>query len=622
MLFKFCCYCYFVVDPSDAIYLVPKISFYLMQKYYAADAPKTSEYAFFKKLKKDADTSHSYPLHKEGNQPMDFQSNDCTIEITGMSKHSCEDLRSSSVVEKVGAIKYDLFLSPHGGALKNSGSQYPDVEVFSTKRQKLRQWVADISLPQTDKLPSKGCDLVSLLLSRLFPEGNENNNCRDKRYRKKENDTKHMSLAFPESDIYIKEPIWTDRRDLKEAQRGPYLDDFSSEYWPNRSIEIIPQKWDALDSDFPSTSYATKTHFQHEIRKPGCHFGGGRTASLINESDPCFRFPFENYGSHASSHLKQLVEFQDIDESALGRDPSTLLLSWDFDNVKDGLDLSITTHNAGVISNSTLVTSRDNHQQSLDNRFSTTGFSSSSFLSNYPPKYISLPHFLSVDFQARDFGRHLLEEKCLVAEPDHFPLALSCTPKYLSLVEDTDTENTSEASSVSLSPQNHHWFTSKIFSEKHHPILESLLSPGLDIDLGFKCLSMMDSFGERRSSTCHAFQSPQKDYTCSYLTEEERDINLGWKCLSMIDAFGEHHSSTCHAFQSHQKEDTCSYLTEEEQVSCLYSSNHRKTVTPCSEDTYHSHNCSSINLQISLNKEMAHPLQVSNSSWGRSEEEI
>lgn len=41
------------------------------------DAPKTSEYAFFKKLKKNA-CGHSYPVEKGNNQLKDVELSECT----------------------------------------------------------------------------------------------------------------------------------------------------------------------------------------------------------------------------------------------------------------------------------------------------------------------------------------------------------------------------------------------------------------------------------------------------------------------------------------------------------------------------------------------------------------
>lgn len=80
-----------------------------------------------------------------------------------------------------------------------SGNQYANGEIFSRKREKLRQCIADVLIPDIEKLSSKGlgtvallivdvfviflyreykfcrCDIVSMLLSRLFPMSIEEN---------------------------------------------------------------------------------------------------------------------------------------------------------------------------------------------------------------------------------------------------------------------------------------------------------------------------------------------------------------------------------------------------------------------------------------------------------------
>ncbi|XP_059660216.1 uncharacterized protein LOC132306711 isoform X2 [Cornus florida] len=718
----------------------------------SSDAPKTSEYAFFKKLKKDAGCDHSYQLRKEDTQLNHFESS----EITNMSKSSCGDLRSSLLFEKVGpvnnylflsplagasknsevtnvvkdrlkdirspllvrkvsSVNHDLLFSPLGGASKNSETQYSVEEIFSKRRERLLQWVAETSLPEVDKLSAKGCDLVSVLLSRLFPNGNENNYFRDSKPRQTETGTKNkllafpesddkeltwnhergfmmpkhgphcndfsaecwsngsrdgifsrwntvgsdspetqvqyknrksgcdydggrtgnlinqndpyvhfcfqnhrslvsshlkeldkfqdvnesalgrepralllgwdsenvkdgqgLSLAYPESDTYVKELNWTHRRDFMESILGPDSSEFSSECWSNGSGEIILSGSNTLVSDSPSTSYATRTHLLYGNKKPASGFDSGRSASLLTDSDSYVQSRFENHGSMASNHLNQLDEFQDPNESACGRETHALLLGWDSDNMRDGGDLSVTAHNAEMNLHSTLATSWGDDQESVDNGFDATELYPTSFFSNYPHKFTSLPHFRLADFHAHDFRRLLEDEKYLVAKLNPFPQTLSPIPKCLNLVEGCNNDNTCEAGSMFLSPQNYQWFIGKVLSEKHLSGMEALLSSGLDLDLEWKCFPETDSFREHYLSTCHTFQSPQKEGKCSYL------------------------------------------LTEEEQEIRPYS-----TIAHFAKDTLKSHNWPSINFQISLSKEMASsPLQLGNSSWLRSEEEL
>ncbi|KAK9281449.1 hypothetical protein L1049_004351 [Liquidambar formosana] len=370
------------------------------------NGPKTSEYAFFKKLKKDAgQTVHSYPLQKEGSQVEKFESSDRTGEMTNMVRHSFKNLKSSVLVENVTPITVDLFpsplssssknsgmnnmvkhniknhmsplliekakpinfdpySSPLGGPAKNTGSRYWHEEVFSTRRQRLRQWIAETS-PGIDELCSKGYDLVSILLGRLFPESNENDCCRDPKFKQAEVDIETQLIALPESDADIKEHHWTTTSSFMEPEHIPCMDDGSLACWSNSNREIRLSKWECEVCDSP-TSHANETNLQYKRREFDWDLAGGRTARLCTERDSVF----ENYRSLASNQLRELDDFHGPNESSLGRQPHTLLLGWNSDKMKDEQGLSITSHNTELSLYPTLPTSwREDQCQSLDNRF-------------------------------------------------------------------------------------------------------------------------------------------------------------------------------------------------------------------------------------------------------------
>ncbi|GAB2281898.1 hypothetical protein Dimus_016462 [Dionaea muscipula] len=173
------------------------------------DDPKTSEYAFFKKLKQDVTKKfHPYPQHKRqlrngrytdhmGGEMADinvknlkplshankaaptdpgslislqlstFMSPDMVREDGGQlnfnssspSKHQTSDCLAS-------------FLSPHSSTEVNAGSKHRGGKVFHTKRQTLQKWIKQTLFPENNE-PPKGCDLVSLLLLRLLPQRTE-----------------------------------------------------------------------------------------------------------------------------------------------------------------------------------------------------------------------------------------------------------------------------------------------------------------------------------------------------------------------------------------------------------------------------------------------------------------
>ncbi|KAK9993240.1 hypothetical protein SO802_022943 [Lithocarpus litseifolius] len=87
--------------------------------------PKTSEFAFFKKLKDNAGHKYqSHTLHKEENQSKKFKINDCSGGNSNSVKFSCKDFSSSLLAENVTPSNFSSHLSPLGGASKKSGDYY------------------------------------------------------------------------------------------------------------------------------------------------------------------------------------------------------------------------------------------------------------------------------------------------------------------------------------------------------------------------------------------------------------------------------------------------------------------------------------------------------------------
>lgn len=574
----------------------------------ASNAPKTSEYAFFKKLKKNAGCSHSYASQKE-NQSKNFEPSGCSRGISEklknirdnskssflvekrrpitkslflsplanasttseaaniVDKGSDKDMRSPLSVEKVIPIDLSFLFSPLGGASKTSGTEHLD-GVFSGKRKRLRQWVANTSFPNTEESCSEGCDLVSVLINRLFPDTAENNCCRNEKPRQMRTETKFSSYAFPELDTGDKDCHWTPRRDLLETKYGCYSDDVCSRSAEN--LEIVPSEWDTEGCDAPLIRHASRSHFQFGKNKFRADYEGD-TPSMITMQDPYFCSNVENYESTASRHIKGLNDFRGMDESVNGRGPSTLLLGWDVDSCEDQGVLSITKQNAEM--NYTMAASWDDHQQSLDNCSVESELDTSSFLFSYPFQFTSLPHHHSAPFS------NVNEKKFLLAELKHFPLSLPCTPTCHNLLKDCDTYDTCDGSST-FSPLNHQWVLSKVFNEKHHRDIEPFLHPsGLGFDLGWMHLSI-SSFSDLYSPSYEGSQSPSKESPCSYL------------------------------------------LTEEQHEDCFYSSNHSQNITHFSEDTLNNHERFSTNSWIPIDKEMSTPVLLDSSSWLRTEEDM
>ncbi|CAK9133445.1 unnamed protein product, partial [Ilex paraguariensis] len=508
-----------------------------------SDAPKTSEYAFFSKLRKSAGGSHSHPLGNEDNQLKSGKPSDCNGAISNKFKHSSKDLRSSFLAEKarptnedsflaclngeskkatdiadkvkrsfkdfssplltenVTPINHNLFPSAHGGALKNAGN-WSEKGVFFAKRQKLRQGVSDTSLPEVDELCSKGLDLVSVLLSRLLPEGNENNYCRNPKSKQEDSDTTNQIDNLYESDNLIL---------VRHSQRE------------------CPHRIGWVDSDSPSASYG-KIHFPYEERNYDRDLDGRRTSTLCKNRDSSFCLSFGNYGSHELSHPKVMNEFRELNGAALERDPHTLFLGWDFEKEKNERELSLAYHNREINLYSTLLASwDDDHQENLFDRLDASPPCSASLFSKYPMNFSSLPHLYSVRFPRQEFRSQHEDQKHVFVEMDQFPLTISCNPPYPKLVEDCNANNIFESKSIILSPQNHSLFPSNFYSEKYYPGLEAILLPsGMDIDFRWRCLSMTESPTNHHSSTYGA-SFPQRagiSMNSQLLAEEKKESSL------------------------------------------------------------------------------------------------
>ncbi|XP_058746615.1 uncharacterized protein LOC131619541 [Vicia villosa] len=220
--------------------------------------PKTSEYAFFKKLKKDASLKFSSGLVKEDGSlsSKKSESGECSKERTVDVRVGTMGCNSSKINKNLSTFKMDSFLSPSVGAwnksdmysmsskLKSSqgfgdtkpqrfsqeGNQNEDGDIFSRKRQKLRQCVADTLFLNTEKLCSKGLDIVSMLLSRLFPMSTDctvKNKYKEANPEKIETATRYDLLDYQESDsdVQFKEHYLVPKRKFLELESAPYFND-------------------------------------------------------------------------------------------------------------------------------------------------------------------------------------------------------------------------------------------------------------------------------------------------------------------------------------------------------------------------------------------------------------
>ncbi|XP_044491290.1 uncharacterized protein LOC123215315 isoform X2 [Mangifera indica] len=501
-----------------------------------AGEPKTSEYAFFKKLKtKAGHGSQSRPLDKEesGSKLLgsSYLSNvDCSDAI----KNSFNDLRLpiepclnpdlllSPVVkvdEKKAATDFgDIYRARKSmeeyniaGRPQGIGNQQEDL--FSTKRRKLRQWVTDTAFPEIEELCSKRYDFVSVLLSRLLPQINEEYSFKIPESEQGESNT---LLSWPHSNIHLKKPHYTSTRNVTEIEFDPYLEHYRDEA-PTRS-----------DS---GRYYGHNSLLDNILRVPSYESGGIRNT-----------IPWIEGGSVSSLSKKnrylppvmveELDDSQYLDGSLFGREKHPLLLEWDSPNEPKERYSAVVSKNTELVTYSTPSTPwGSNHDPDRYKEYGSIGASElcvSSLIYNYHPNFYALAHSSSNRYDKHEFGSKSLgsQEEDTPEDFNNYPLALSHMPNYLCTGEDFHF-TAFRGSRASLSPGNHHWFSSEVSSERHlGPGTEAHLSSELDFCLGRKFLSMNNSSNVHYSSIDPAVQCHQEENIFSQFIDEDKHANF------------------------------------------------------------------------------------------------
>ncbi|XP_011083090.1 uncharacterized protein LOC105165696 isoform X2 [Sesamum indicum] len=369
-----------------------------------SDAPKTSEYAYFVKVKNDAAHARCHSLHKKKKQLNSSTTNYVsreTINPSDVLRRSMKDLRSSVSGEMAGPS--DPFLSPHGDeydepdqiiskeptnktkkrpqliseivspvrqnplssllneASRDSENQCNEKEIFPAKRHRFCERVAHISSFGAEKLHPRGFDLVSSHLTRLLPHGNENNDPRG------DTDNSSKTLTFQESGYLDKGLHLSHERDwdmdLPKLGSG-------------ESSEIVLSDRDTFASGFPFPKYAAESHVQDELM----------------DLDQCSRNSIDRSSLHDCSfcthyrsglfHFKDLDEFGSIVEHA--REPHGLSPEWDVEWRKHWADSSSTIHDtAKNVCPGLATTWNVNQQPIVDKLLDAKGLCSSPLISNY-----------------------------------------------------------------------------------------------------------------------------------------------------------------------------------------------------------------------------------------------
>ncbi|XP_070003800.1 uncharacterized protein [Nicotiana sylvestris] len=581
---------------ADPLPNVGRVAF--SKKYQTArnprsDMPKTSEYAFFKKLKKDVGHSNSDLLHRRSKLSKNSTS--------GISKEA--KLKSFSLPTAVTPVDSNLRLSPLAGPSNNSGSQYSGNGIFAAKRQKLRQQANALFL-DVEKLNSERFDLVSALLSRLFPGRKEGEDFWDSKVRKGDSSTTSLAHAKPDharphskhkEDVTIPE--------YRMSQTDGCLTNFFC-----RPKERVPLEWDNFNSAFHLIDYDAETGLLCED-VDNSQISNNKSISLWDQSDSLPSLSFDRHG-FADHLLPDRLHSANIPVS---REAQNLFLDWDFNEEKNDPALAITTSGGNKLCSPIATLPHVDYQRSTEKKLDALALSS---LYTNSACFDALPYFHSNNFQqklfptkfcSRDFGTILEHEECAVARLDQFDLPLLCNSEDFNSLEDhnPDFRTILEHEECGVARLDHY----------DQPLLCYLED----------FTSLEDCNPE------NAFESG--NVIVSYLSHLEKNHcdseellpialdTFGWNFLSATSSQLQRGLSTYHTFRLPHRKDTVG-LTNEEIKYNLYDLNPRETAPQSFEQSFNSHIWYSRNSEVSCDKARGGSLLLENSSRVTSVEEI
>ncbi|XP_011659159.1 uncharacterized protein LOC101207408 [Cucumis sativus] len=457
---------------------------------------KTSEFAFFKKFKEDASHrfSSSLPRQKEL-QSKKFNSNDCFRERASPVENGCKDYTSHHLVEKVTPVNFNSLHLPLGNSSKISDvdvlhahktfkdiqSKQRNVEnddIFSRKRQKLRQFIQNMSFHGTGESYEKGYGVISRLLSRLIPERNQ--------YKFNNNLEKIQRLR---------------------GRCCPWLD---YEHHLNNSLSpcrLNKSRGRSFShSDFSTNSEDNNFQIKYRTKEFDCNVD--RKMTLLNVTAAV-----ENYRSFISSLFKPQYGLYDQDEHFHLRKQKLkpLLLGWDTDYIKDESSSQLTELN--TIAKSPISFADD--QPTMHESFGAAPLCSSPFPSSNRTNLNSLPYSSLASSQIHGLSWQNVAGEDIGTTFNNLHLNFSSVPKFLhqwnSSVDDGGCHD--------LCAQNTDWVMNNVLDDgSQHPSIESLCASGLVFDFGCKYLS--DS-KEQRQTAYHILKYPLDEIQPTALTNEE-----------------------------------------------------------------------------------------------------
>ncbi|XP_050365542.1 uncharacterized protein LOC126784088 [Argentina anserina] len=318
-----------------------------------SDNAKTSEYAFFKKLKEDVSNNHQSCCSKSNQACRGSSSKprDSSGERTSSIQNKCDNIRSAGVNKDAIPEGFESSHALNGSALRETGkgldlfeeveSQTRHTNVFERKRRKLLQWVRETSFPEIDDYCMDGSNLVSVLLNRLIPKSCENNSVKNPKLMEVLPSEKSMPLPSLESDIHFKELQLPPAESLMDLGSDPFSGDSTLSCLSKRSRGIV-------SCSYSPTSSTYKNYLDYTVWEPDSALLLGGSAVSCPNIDSNSILPLEEFGLATSGCVKELDILYPPHKYMHGREPYAPMLGWDFDRMDEGKLSNLSRHRADL----------------------------------------------------------------------------------------------------------------------------------------------------------------------------------------------------------------------------------------------------------------------------------
>nr|GMD61095.1 uncharacterized protein LOC109161719 [Ipomoea batatas] len=577
-----------------------KIAQMVRVRAYTPGIPKTSEYAFFKKVMEDAiqrnqhslnkeierklkDAGHCYPniLHKEKEKLKKSKTNDYTSKALSKSNMlNCHigDINLSVQSEKGSKLKGNTGCSPvltesDPSEMRHHQSYRIDLiepEYETCQSSELPSW----SIGTREIIP---VDWPAFASDSCFTKYNANtvshNEMVDNNHGSKSETTKRL-LKQIESPVHLLfgRSGFTDRYHLMEPDSFYSLDES-----PKRETQILLLDWDfANEKDEPEITLDVDccedkinsqiaTLWDSDLHKS--IDTGHNTMTLCSRREPqalLLDWDFDKESDEPEIAINaaycedkmdlQIVTLSDADlqksidtgDNTMAlcsrREHQALLLDWDFDE-RDEPEIAINAHCCEDKMDLQIVTLRDaDIHESINTGHNTMALCSSSLFSDHSPHFCMLPDFHSTSLQedlcTRDFERNLEYKEYTITEPGC--LSSLYDAEYLDPEEYGYSGNV-----ISYFLDYHRDSPVQVFSEKCH------------LDSNAFLLPMEPNSSEWNSLLATGFPRPnhssQHSYRSAYTTQLEEAWNLGSSNSTVVGFRGE-------AFDSYEQP-TCNFQT-------------------------------------------------------------